>query len=75
MCEMSYRDSMLLVHVGEERSFVIDAESEDSVLVWKRKGGAENGAVGSLGDRGESEPVERREHREFELQSVGRGRV
>jgi len=51
MCKMSDCNRRLLVHVGQERSLVVDAEREDSVLIWQGERGAEDGAVRSLRDR------------------------
>lgn len=34
------------VDVGHERPLIVDAEGEDTVLIWQFEGGAENGAVG-----------------------------
>jgi len=51
MSEMSDCNRRLLVHVGQEWSLVVDAEREDSVLVWQSERGAEDGAVRGLRNR------------------------
>lgn len=48
MRKMSYCDTRLLIHIGEERSLVVYAECEDSMLIWQGERGTENSAVGSL---------------------------
>ncbi len=47
---MSDGNFPLDVHVGEEGSFIIDAERKDAMLVWKLEGTAEDSAVGCLRD-------------------------
>jgi len=68
--KVPYSDLSLDVNVREERALVVDAEGEDAVLVGELEGGAEDGAVCSLGDRGEVEAVEGRKHGELKLEGV-----
>jgi len=63
--EVSHGDFPLLIHCGEERTFVVDAKVEDTVLVRQGKRCAEDGAVGGIANGFEVETVERREHSEF----------
>lgn len=73
MSEMPNSDLTLLVNVCKERSAVVDAEVEDSVLVGGLEGGAENSGVGGFGDGGEVKAVEGREHAELKLDMVALG--
>lgn len=70
-------DLSLLVDGGQEGALVVDAEVEDAVLVGELEVGGEDGGVG-VGRRGreklQRETVERRQHGEFQLDDVGRGR-
>ena len=74
MRKVAHRDLALLVDVGEERAAVVDAEVEDAVLVGRAEGDAEDGRVCGLRDGGQVQALEGREHAEFELDVVGRGR-
>jgi hypothetical protein len=66
-------NSPLLEDGGQEGALVVDEEVEDAVLVRQGEGSTEDGAVGSLRGDVESQAVERREHAELELNSIGRG--
>ena len=46
--EMSDRHFPFDIHVGQERSLVIDAERKDAMLIWKLERTAEDSAVGCL---------------------------
>lgn len=72
MCKMSYCHFSLDIHIGEEWSLVVDAEGENAMLVWQSEGRAKDRAICSLGHWNEVEPVEWREHGEFELDSICR---
>ena len=72
MSEMPDCHFALDVDVGEEWSLVVDAEGENAVLIGGAEGGAEDGAVGGVGDWLKIEAFEGGEHREFELDGVGR---
>lgn len=67
---MSNGNLSLLIDVREERPLVVDAEVEDAMLIGEFETRAVNGGVLGGLDRDEGEAVERREHCEFELQSV-----
>lgn len=73
MGKVAHGDLALLVDVGEEGPAVVDAEVEDAVLVGRAERGTEDGAVGGAADGGEIQPVEGREHAEFELDGVAGG--
>lgn len=73
MREMADRHLFLFIDVRPERPLVIDAESEDAVLVRQAEGCAEKSAVASFRDRLEVQTVERREHGELKLERVVRG--
>lgn len=66
---------VLLLDVGEEGALVVDAEGEDAVLIGHSEMGAENGAVFSPARRSEIQPVEGRQHGEFQLQFVTGGNL
>lgn len=66
-------DLPLLIDVCDERSAVVDAEVEDTVLIGGLESDTENGGVGGLSDGGEVQAVEGRKHAEFELDVVIRG--
>ena len=68
--EMPDRHFPLYVHVSEERSFVIDAERKDAMLVWKLECTAEDSAVRCLRNGYEIETLIRRKHGKFKLQRV-----
>lgn len=70
---MADRHLFLFIDVRPERPLVIDAESEDAVLVRQAEGCAEKSAVASFRDRLEVQTVERREHGELKLERVVRG--
>lgn len=70
MCEVADRHLCVFIDVRPERPLVIDAESEDTVLVRQAEGCAEKTAVGSGRDGLEVQTVERREHGELELEGV-----
>ena len=55
---MADRDFPFNVNVGEERSFVVNAECEDPMLVGQLEGGAIDGAVDESRDRLEVQAVE-----------------
>lgn len=67
---MSHSDLSFLVNVREERSPVIDAEVEDTVLIRGLEGGAEDGRVGGLRQRREVKAMEWRQHAELELYRI-----
>ena len=58
MREMADGDFPLEVNVRQERSLVVYAKGEDTVLIWQFEGGAENGAVGGGGHGLEVEAME-----------------
>ena len=62
MREMSHRNLSLLIDIGQEGAFVVDAEIEDTVLIGEGEGGTVDGTVGGLGDGFERETVEGGEH-------------
>jgi hypothetical protein len=68
-------DLVLLLDVGEERTLVVDAEREDTVLIGGHKLGAEHGARFGSAGRLEGQAVERREHGELELELVFAGNL
>lgn len=75
MGKVSYGDLVLLLNTREEGSLVGDLECKDAVLVRRGESGAEDRAVGGRGGRRQRNAVERREHGEFQLESVvGRNR-
>lgn len=61
------------VDVRHEGPLVVDAEGENTVLIWQLEGDAENGAVDCFGDWLEVQAVEGGEHGEFELESIRGG--
>lgn len=63
-------DLTLLIQACQKWAAVVDSEVEDTMLVGSAEGYTEDGAVGGLRQRGQVETVERREHREFELESI-----
>lgn len=67
MSKVSYCDSILLLDVGEEWSFVVDLEIKDTVLVGELEGRGVDCGCCCCGGRHQVEAVERREHGEFEL--------
>lgn len=69
--KVSDTDFPLLIDVCEERTLVVDAEIEDTVLVGELEGGGVDGAVRGLRHRPERETVEGRQHGELELYCVG----
>jgi len=75
VCVMADSNFVLLFDIGEEGTLVVDAEGKDSMLI----GDSEARAVHSAGFRSESwlecEAVKRREHGEFELQSILGGNI
>lgn len=70
MCEVADRHLCLFIDVRPEWPLVIDAESEDAVLVRQAEGCAEKSAVGSCRGGLEVQTVKRREHGELELEGV-----
>ena len=58
------------VHVGEERSLVIDAEGKDTMLVRQSEGAAEDSAIKCLRSGYKIETVIGRKHGKFKLQSI-----
>ena len=58
------------VHVGEERSLVVDAEGKDAMLVRQSEGTAENSAIKCLRCGYKIETMIGRKHSEFKLQSI-----
>lgn len=66
---------VLLLDVGEEGTLVVDTEGEDSMLVRNGEACAVHSAGFRSEGRLESEAVERREHGEFELQSILAGNL
>lgn len=70
MGKMPYGNRILLKNIAEEWSLVIDQEIEDTMLVWELKRHRVRSAV-LRGDGGfQVQPLERREHAEFELQLI-----
>lgn len=65
MSEVADGDFLLLIHIGEEGSFVIDPEGEYAVLIGKGKGSAIYSAVVGCSAGFKGETVEGREHCEF----------
>lgn len=57
--EVADSDLSLLIDIGQERTTVVDAEVEDSVLIRGLERDAENGCVGGLGYWGKVQSVER----------------
>src|ERR1700721_996036 len=49
--EVPHGDFPLLIHCGEERTFVVDAKVEDTVLVGQGKRCTEDSAVGGIANR------------------------
>ena len=70
MCKMSYRDFFLDVNISHERSFVVNSKREYSVLVGKSEGSAEARTIEFMGSGLKMKAVERRQHREFKLESI-----
>lgn len=60
-------DFTLFFDVGEERTLVVNAEREDSMLIGDGEPRAVDGAVFRPEGGSESEAVERREHGKFKL--------
>lgn len=71
--EVPYRNLSSFLEVREEGTLVVDFEGEDAMLIRSFEGCGEDCRV--LGCRGrlQGEPLERTEHRELELESIGRG--
>ena len=70
------RHRLLVLEVRQEGPLVVDLEVEDAVLVGQGEGRRVRRRLlaGLLGRRRQRQPVEGREHAEFELQGVrGRG--
>lgn len=72
---MADGDFVLLLDVGEEGTLVVDTEGKDSMLIGDDEARAVHSAVFRSEGRLESEAVERREHSEFELQSILAGNL
>lgn len=64
------RHRSFLKDIAEERSFVVDEEIEDAMLIRKLEKCGEDGAVGGSGERFQLEAVEGRKHAELELDLV-----
>lgn len=68
---MSHSHLLSLLNGGQERTFVVDFEGEDAMLIWC----AEIHSVGlgraCAGRRYKGQSLERREHCKFELYGVG----
>lgn len=70
MREMADSDFVLLFDVGQVWALVVDTEREDSVLVWRCEGGAEDCAVLGTSLGLQVQEVEWRKHSEFKLDLV-----
>jgi len=70
MGKVAERDGVFLFDIGDEGTFVVDLEGEDTVLIWSLEGGSvDAGFIG--GDDGkQGETVVRVQHSEFELEMV-----
>ena len=73
MRKMPDRHFPLYVDIGEKWPLVVDPKGKDAVLIGQLESGAEEGTVRCGCDGKQRQAVERREHREFELESVCRG--
>lgn len=73
--EVADGDLVLLLDGGEERTLVVDAEREDTVLIGGHELSTEDGASISAADRLEGQTVEGREHSELELELVIAGNL
>ena len=70
MSEMPDRYFPFYVHIGEERSLVVDAEGEDTMLVRQSEGTAEDSAIKCLRSGYKIETMIGRKHGKFKLQSI-----
>jgi hypothetical protein len=72
--KVSYGNGVLLFHVGEEWSLVVDLEIEDTVLIWELEArGVDCRGLGGGSDL-QGETVERGQHGEFKLDNITSGR-
>ena len=67
---MTYGDGILLLDIGKEWSLIVDFEVKDPVLIRKTNFSAVGSRVGFAGGWDESDAVEGRKHRNFELQEI-----
>lgn len=72
MGEMPNRHFPLDVNVSQERTFIVDAEGKDAVLIWELEFSTENSAVYGVRDGLEVQAMKWGEHGEFKLDSVCR---
>lgn len=70
MCKMADCHLVLDDNIGQKRTFVVDAEGEDAVLIRNLKACLENGAIHCLGRWFKIEAVIGRQHSEFKLKSI-----
>lgn len=70
MCKVSHGDLMLFLNVRQKWPFVVNAEGENSMLIWCGKSCTEYSAVGGTANWLQVQAVEWGEHGEFKLQSI-----